>query len=341
MSTFREESNGAMPPAGRTQIVNGWSRAVSALRRSRRARLALNGASVALATVVTLGVARHFRTNAFPLAHADPVLLAGACALFLLGYAFKAYGWSRLFAPSKRPRPFALAAASGAACLTGVALPGRLDDAVRVAVVRRQPGCPACLKTLALSLFTLGLIDTIALTPLASVAAVFSGSAGVAAALGVVAAAGVGAAGLLLGLPRFGASERLLRFRVVRMLTAHWPSGRDAAHAIGLVFASWLVRGAGLCLLLGALGIGLSLPLALVFLCAGAASGALPVAPAGAATQAGAGAAILIASGVPASHALSFAIGAQVVVLLVGATVVLAALAWHGVQRLVPRVRFA
>ena len=37
-------------------------------------------------------------------------------------------------------------------------------------------------------------------------------------------------------------------------------------------------------------------PLALAFLCASAASAALPIAPAGAATQAGAGAAILIAA---------------------------------------------
>ena len=59
--------------------------------------------------------------------------------------------------------------------------------------------------------------------------------------------------------------------------------------------------------------------LALAFLCAGAASAVLPVAPAGAATQAGAGAAILIASGVRAEQALAFAIASQALVIASGA----------------------
>jgi hypothetical protein len=58
-------------------------------------------------------------------------------------------------------------------------LPGRFDDAMRVAVVRRYPGCPAGVRALCLSLVMLGLIDSVALAPLAAVAAAFpvSGSA--------------------------------------------------------------------------------------------------------------------------------------------------------------------
>jgi hypothetical protein len=58
------------------------------------------------------------------------------------------------------------------------------------------------------------------------------------------------------------------------------------------------------------------------FLCAGAASAVLPIAPAGAATQAGAGAALLIASGVPAEQAFAFAIATQALVIASGAVFV-------------------
>ena len=86
--------------------------------------------------------------------------------------------------------------------------------------------------------------------------------------------------------------------------------------------------------LLQALGFALSLPVAIAFLCAAAASGALPIAPAGAATQAGAGAAILIASGVGTANAISFAVGAQALLILAGASVLVFAALWHGGRRL-------
>ncbi|MGH3113351.1 MAG: hypothetical protein ACRDOP_07785, partial [Gaiellaceae bacterium] len=64
-----------------------------------------------------------------------------------------------------------------------------------------------------------------------------------------------------------------------------------------------------------------------------------PIAPAGAATQVGAGAAILIATGVSTGQAVTFAVGAQALVILAGAAVLLGAALWHGGRRLVlPRV---
>lgn len=94
-----------------------------------------------------------------------------------------------------------------------------------------------------------------------------------------------------------------------------------------LVTACWLVRAVALFLLLGTLGIGFSLPLALLFLCSGAAAAALPIGPAGAATQVGASAAALIASGVGGSQALAVAVG--VLGVLSGAAVFLFAVAWR------------
>ena len=101
-----------------------------------------------------------------------------------------------------------------------------------------------------------------------------------------------------------------------------------------LILFSWLIRAVAVLFLLGALGVSLSFPMAIAFLVAGAASGALPVAPAGAATQAGAGAGILMASGVTTSQALAFAVAAQALGILAGAAVIVFAAVWHGGQRL-------
>jgi hypothetical protein len=148
----------------------------------------LAAGSGAFVVALALLAARHFATTSWPLASGDPGLLAAAGLLLVLAQALKAYGWARLFTPHERPKTLALAAGNGGAALMGVVLPGRFDDAMRVAVVRRYPGCPAGVRVLCLSLVMLGLIDSAALTPLAFVAAVFPGAGlGVRAGLAVVA----------------------------------------------------------------------------------------------------------------------------------------------------------
>jgi hypothetical protein len=93
-------------------------------------------------------------------------------------------------------------------------------------------------------------------------------------------------------------------------------------------------------LLLGTLGIGYSFPLALLFLCAGAAAAALPIGPAGAATQIGAGAASLIASGVGASKALAVAVSVGALGVISGTAILLFAVAWRsGVSLVANRSR--
>jgi uncharacterized membrane protein YbhN (UPF0104 family) len=302
--------------------------------RGGRSRLALNVISFIFALAVTVLALRHFSATGWPLAGADLRLVVAAGVFFLAAFALKAYGWQRLFVPRERPSSLALAAGCGAASVTGVALPGRVDDAVRIAVVRRYSA--AGVGTLCLSLFMLGLIDTVALIPLASAAAVTSdASLAVRIGLGVVAFAGLGAAAVVFALPRLAGSARLVRFRVVRWLGTRTTAPADAWRAGVLVLLSWLVRATGLFLLLGAVDVGLSFPLAIAFLCAAAASGCLPIAPAGAAMQAGAGAAILAASGIATGKAIEFAVAAQALVILAGAAVLLFAVAWGGGRRLV------
>jgi lysylphosphatidylglycerol synthase-like protein len=299
------------------------------LRRSRRGRWSVAAGSGLTMAVLAFLAARHFATTSWPLSGGQPGVLVAVCLLLLLAQGFKAWGWGRLFTANERPRALALAAGNGGAALIGVVLPGRFDDAMRVAVVRRYPGCRAGVRALCLSLVMLGLIDSVALAPLAATAAILGGGIGVRAGLTVVAVAGVAAAGLLLALPRFAASKRALRFRLGRWVSPRTTARRRLAEAWALVSACWLLRAIAAFLLLGTLGVGFSFPLALLFLCASAAAAAVPVGPAGAATQVGAGAAALIAAGVGSSQALAVTLAGGALGVFTGAAVFLAALAWR------------
>jgi len=312
---------------GRYRVLVG---ALIRLRRSRRGRWAVGVGYGAITFALAALTARHFATTSWPLSRGDPGLLVVAGLLLLVAQALKALGWARLFRSDERPSPLALAAGNGGAALIGLILPGRFDDAMRIAVVRRYPGCPAGVRALALSLVMLGLIDSAALAPLALVAAAFPGvGAGVRIGLVVVVIGGVAAAAVIIALPRLSASKRALRFRLGRWLSPRTTSLRRASEAWALVSSCWLVRAVACFVLLGTLGIGFSFPLALLFLCAGAAAAALPIGPAGTAAQVGAGVAALIASGSGASQALAVAVSIAALGVLSGAAIVLLAIMWR------------
>ncbi len=300
--------------------------------RVPRVRRAVNVAFGLAALGIAVVVVLRFRSVGWPLERANLSLTVGAGALFLSAYAFKALGWQRLFRPAERPRSLPLATATGAAAVAGLALPGRFDDAIRVAIVRKLPGRAPAVGTVVLSLFLLGMIDTAAMTPFAATAAVEGdGGLGIRIAFAIVAGAGLGAGVVIAALPRIASTESFGRFRLTRWLNRHAPSSpADAAYALLLVLAAWLARAGGLAMLLAALGFGVSLPLALAYLCAGAATGALPISPAGQATQAGVGAAVLAAGGIGGDAAIAFAIAAQLLTVAAGAFVVLFAAALHG-----------
>src|SRR5437763_9066547 len=138
----------------------------------------------------------------------------------LAAYVFKAWGWQRLFRQEQRPAVLTLAAAGGAASVGGIALPGRCDEVIRVAVVRRCRRRRASLGAVALSLFLLGLLDSAAMTPLASVAIAVAHVHGwMQLGLVVVAVAGFAAAAVGVFLPR------LARLHVFSLFTL--------AHCVG------------------------------------------------------------------------------------------------------------
>jgi uncharacterized membrane protein YbhN (UPF0104 family) len=307
--------------------------------RSRNGRLVLTAGSGLLALGLMVVVARGLGEISWSFTEGDLGLLAAAGALSLVGYALKAFAWRQLFATNERPTPLALVAANGGASVTALALPGRFDDIVRIAIVRRFRDCPAGVRTICLSLFMLGLVDAAALAPLALAAAVLPGhTLGIRLGLALLVAVGLGAALLVLALPRVVASSRIRRSRLGGWVRPRTTSLRDASQAWALVSAGWLTRAAGLIVLFGALGVGYSFTLALLFLCATSAAAALPVGPGGTATQAGAGAAVLIASGVGVSQAVAASVSVQALGIVVGGSVLVFATAWRAGSRVALRI---
>ena len=304
---------------------------------TRGARIAFNVVSAVVGIAVGVMTARHFVENGWPLTHAKVFGVIVAGALFLAAYGFKAWGWQRLFRHDQRPGTLALAAAGGAATVTGLALPGRADEVVRISVLRRFPGRRAGLGPICLSLFLLGLIDNAALTPLAAVGAWIAAPTGlVRAGLIVVSVAGVLAASFVVFLPKLVQHRLVARYRLVRWLSEHTTTPKEAAQAWSLVAVSWLLRVAAVFVLLDALAVRTSIPLAVGFLCASAAAAALPIAPAGGVAQAGAGAALLAAAGIHTSEAAAFAVAAQGMIVLAGAGILVLTTMMH-----VARARFA
>ena len=285
--------------------------------------------------MVTALVVRHFARSGWPLHHANFWLVGLSGVIFLGAYAAKAWGWQRLFRSGQRPAVLTLAAAGGAASVGGIALPGRCDEVIRVAVVRRCRRRRASLGAVALSLFLLGLLDSAALAPLASVAIAVAHVQGwMQLGLIVVAVAGVAAAAVVLTLPRLARVGMLSRFKLAGWVGDNATPPREAVWAWVAVAISWLLRAVAIFVLLAALGFGVDFALALAFVCASSAAAVLPVAPAGAAMQAGAGAAILIASGIHANDAVAFGVAAQALLMAAGATFVLALAAWHAQGRI-------
>lgn len=334
----RDGVRGALNRAFRSSL-RPWMivmRAFLAAWRTPHVRRVANVVFGVAALVVFALVALDLSRIGWPLHRANADLAAASGAFFLTAFGLKALGWQRLFRPTERPRSLSLAAATGAASVAGLALPGRFDDAIRVAIVHRTPGRRPAIGTLVLSLFLLGMIDAGALVPFAAAAAVTSETGlAVRIAMGVIAFGGVGAIAVVAALPRIRGSERIGRYRIAHWLGRHAPtSPRDAGWAWGLVLGSWLARAVGVVILLDALGFGFSFLLAVTYLAAGAASGALPISPAGAATQAGVGAAVLSTAGMTAQQALAFAVSAQALTVLAGAVIVVFAAAVHGGVRL-------
>jgi hypothetical protein len=276
-------------------------------------------------------VARHLSDASWPLegAHAPLVFLAG-CS-YLAGFGFRAFGWHQLFPSRERPDSARCLAACGAAAASGVVLPFRLDYVVKISTLRGLGGVTLGLETIAVSIVALGMVDAVAMLPLAVSALAMSGPV-LRAPLIVVVLFCIGCLGILtLGqrvvrLPLVSRSNRLHAvYRRVADSTRFSPPTLVAGL---LLLGCWTSRALGSTLLLSALGVRFSPTLALVVLCMSGATSILPITAGGVVAGMGTTAGALLALGVSKGVAVNFALASGL--MLTGAALAAAALGLSG-----------
>ena len=246
----------------------------------RRARFAGGIAFCVLSLGACLLVARRLSDASWPLegAHVPLVFLAGGA--YLASFGFRAFGWNRLFPSHERPDKARCLAACGAAAASGVVLPFRLDYVVKISTLRRLGGVSLGLESIAISIVALGMVDAVAMLPLAVSALATSGPV-LRAPLIVVVLFCIGCLAILtLGqrverLPVVGRSDRL--HAAYRRAAETTRLTRSTFVAGLLLLGCWTSRTLGSTLLLSALGVGFSPTLALVVLCMSAATAILPI----------------------------------------------------------------
>jgi hypothetical protein len=265
----------------------------------------------ALGVAATVLVARHITSMSWPLAGAQIELALAAGAAYLSSFVFRALGWQRLFPAIARPDRSRCLAACGAAAASGAVLPFRLDYLVKIATLRRLAGVTIGLEVIALSLISLGLVDAVAMLPLAAAAFGTSGAI-FRAPLAVVLLFCFGCIGVLTLGPRVARLPLIARSRRLRGICERVGGSaartRSTFAAGGFLLGCWLMRATGNTLLLCALGVGFSPAFALVILCLAAASSILPITAGGAIASIGATSGILLALDVPTGAAVNFSL---------------------------------
>jgi hypothetical protein len=256
-------------------------------------------------------VARRITSTSWPLAGAKIELVIGAGAAYLASFGFRALGWQRLFPATARPDRGRCLAACGAAAASGAVLPFRLDYLVKIETLRRLGGVTLGLDAIAISIISLGLVDAVAMLPLAVAALVTSGAV-FRAPLVVVLLFCLGCVAVLALGPAIGRLPLISRSGRLQALCAR--VGGSAARtsstlAAGvLLLGCWLSRALGSTLLLWALGVGFSPGIALLILCLAAAASILPITAGGAIVSVGATSGVLLAVGVPTRAAVNFSL---------------------------------
>ena len=265
----------------------------------------------AAALVAAFLVARRITSTSWPLEGAKIELVVGAGACYLTSFGFRALGWQRLFPAAARPDRSRCLAAGGAAAASGVVLPFRLDYLVKIATLRRLSGITLGLDAIALSIISLGIVDAVAMLPLAIAALVTSGAV-FRAPLVVVLLFCLGCVGVLVLGPQIGRLPLLARSRRLQGLCGRVGGGSartTSTLAAGvLLLGCWLMRALGNTLLLWALGVGFSPAFALVILCLAAAASILPITAGGAIASVGATSGVLVVLGVPTRAAVNFSL---------------------------------
>ena len=279
------------------------------------------GAGITVSILVVsacLLTARRLTTTTWPLQEANVALVLGASAAYLASFFLRALGWQALF-PGERPDRRRCLAACGAAAASGAVLPFRLDYAVKVWTLRRLGGVRLGLDTVALSIVSLGIVDAIAMLPLA-VCALATSDVVFLAPLIVVLLFCVGCITILLLGPRlvqlpFAARSPRVH-RSLERVGDHAGISRSTFVAGGFLFGCWSMRALGCTLLLSALGAGFSPSFALVVICLAAATSILPITAGGAIVNIGTTSVVLLALGVTRQAAINYSLASGMLLTL-------------------------
>jgi hypothetical protein len=322
------ETVAVRPPASVSRPAAPWRRIHHSPHRLRL----LGGLAFG---VLSLGacvlVARHLSEASWPLEGAHvPLVFLAACS-YLASFGFRAFGWHQLFPSRERPDGARCLAACGAAAASGVVLPFRLDYVVKISTLHRLGGVTLGLETIAVSIVALGMVDAVAMLPLAVSALATSGPM-LRAPLIVVVLFCIGCLAILtLGqrvarLPFVGRSDRI--HTVYRRVADSTRFSRTTLVSGLLLLGCWTSRALGSTLLLSAVGVRFSPTLALVVLCMSGATSILPITIGGAVAGMGTTAGVLFALGVTKGAAVNFALASGL--LLTGAALAAAALGVGG-----------
>ncbi len=262
--------------------------------------------------------ARRLTTTGWPLEQANVALVLSASAAYLASFFLRALGWQRLF-PGDRPDRSRCLAACGAAAASGVVLPFRLDYVVKIWTLRRLGGVRLGLDTVGLSILSLGMVDAVAMLPLAVCAlatsdAIFRAPLVVVLlfCLGCITALALGPR--LVKLPFVDHSDRVQRS--FKRVGDHVEVSRSTFVAAGFLFGCWTTRALGCALLLSALGAGFSPTLALVVICLAAATSILPITAGGAIVNIGTTSVVLLGLGVTQQAAINFSLASGMLLTL-------------------------
>jgi hypothetical protein len=280
----------------------------------------------ALSLVASFLVARHLTSASWPLQEADVALVVLAGAAYLASFGFRALGWQRVFAGRQRPDCARCLAACGASAASGTVLPFRLDYLVKITMLRRLRGVTLGLDTIVLSIVTLGMVDAVAMLPLAIVAISTSGALFL-GPLTVVILFCLCCTGILIAGPRLVHLPLMRRWKrtttICRRVAESSTVTRSTFVAGGFLLGCWTSRAFGSTCLLLALGTGFSPTFALAVLCLSAAAGILPITAGGAVASMGATAGILFALGVSKDVAINFSLASALLLTVAALTAAL------------------
>jgi hypothetical protein len=272
-------------------------------------------------------VARRLTSASWPLQRADVALVFLAGSAYLASFGFRALGWQHVFPLRQRPDCARCLAACGASAASGTVLPFRLDYVVKISMFRRLRGDVLGLDTIVLSIVTLGIVDAVAVLPLAIVAISTSGPVFL-GPLTVVILFCLACIGVLVAGPRLVRAPLVGRWdvttRICRRVAESATVTRSTFVAGGFLFACWTSRALGSACLLMALGTGFSPTFALVVLCLSAAAAILPITAGGAVASMGATAGILFALGVSKDVAINFSLASALLLTIAALTAALA-----------------